>query len=48
MFIVETLELVIAKGSREDLTSSSKILFELFLKIFDVRSEASLKPKVCN
>jgi hypothetical protein len=48
MVFIRTLELIIAEGSREDLTNSSKLLFELFLKIFDIRSEASLKPKVSN
>jgi len=45
MFIV-TSSWIIAKGSREDLTGSSKLLFELFLKLFDIRTENSLKPKV--
>ena len=46
MFIVTT-GWIIAEGSREDLTGSSKLLFELFFKLFDIRNEASLKPKVC-
>jgi hypothetical protein len=37
---------VIAEGSREDLTGSSKPLFELFLKLFDLRNESPLRPKV--
>ena len=45
MFIVTT-GWIIDKGSREDLTSSSKILFDIFLKLFDIRNDTTLKPKV--
>jgi len=44
--LTSTLELVIEEGSREDLTASSKLLFDLFLKLFDVRNQTDLKPKV--
>jgi hypothetical protein len=44
--LVESLASVIAAGSREDLTSSSKLLFGLFLKLFGIRGEVNLKPKV--
>jgi hypothetical protein len=47
MFIATT-QWIIAEGSREDLTGSSKLLFELFFKLFDIRNESSLKPKVCD
>jgi hypothetical protein len=43
---MEILELVVMEGSREDLTGSSKLLFDLFLKLFDIRNEIELKPKV--
>jgi hypothetical protein len=45
MFIT-ILERVIVQGGREDLTSSSRLLFALFLNLFDIRSEDRLKPKV--
>jgi hypothetical protein len=42
----ETLGGIIASGTREDLTSSSKMFFDLFLKLFGIRGEVDLKPKV--
>jgi hypothetical protein len=45
MFII-ILEWIIAAGTRESLTSSSRLLFDLFLKIFDLRNDSTLKPKV--
>jgi hypothetical protein len=45
MFII-VLEWIIEAGTREDLTGSSKLFFDLFLKIFDIRNDPSLKPKV--
>jgi hypothetical protein len=42
----ETLGGIIAAGTREDLTSSSKVFFDLFLKLFGIRGEVDLKPKV--
>jgi hypothetical protein len=44
--LTTVIELVIVAGNREDLTGSSQMMFELFLNLFDVRSEAVLKPKV--
>jgi len=46
MFIT-MLEWIITAGTREELTGSSRLLFDLFLKIFDIRNNPSLKPKVC-
>jgi hypothetical protein len=43
---ITVLDLVIVEGSREDLTGSSTSLFDLFLKLFDIRNETALKPKV--
>jgi len=43
---ITILEQVIGEGSREDLSSSSRPLFDLFLNLFDIRSEDKLKPKV--
>jgi hypothetical protein len=43
---MEILDLVVMEGSREDLTGSSKLLFDLFLKLFDIRNEIELKSKV--
>jgi hypothetical protein len=45
MFIVTT-SWIVAEGTREDLTASSKLLFEFFLKLFDIRNKDLLKPKV--
>jgi hypothetical protein len=42
----ETLGGIISAGTREDLTSSSKLSFDLFLKLFGIRGEVDLKPKV--
>lgn len=42
----ETFGGIIASGTREDLTSSSKMFFDLFLKLFGIRGELDLKPKV--
>jgi hypothetical protein len=42
----ETLGGIIAAGTREDLTASSKVFFDLFLKLFGIRGEVDLKPKV--
>jgi hypothetical protein len=44
--VISVIGWVISEGTRESLTGSSKILFELFLKIFDIRNEGSLKAKV--
>lgn len=43
---ITILERVIVESGREDLTSSSRLLFALFLNLFDIRSEDKLKPKV--
>jgi hypothetical protein len=49
-YLLETfitiLEQVIVEGSREDLSASSRLLFDLFLHLFDIRSEDKLKLKV--
>jgi len=42
----ETLGWIIAEGDRKDWTSSSKIFFDLFLKLFGIRGEIDIKPKV--
>jgi hypothetical protein len=46
--LTTVVELVIAAGTREDLTGSSQMIFKLFLNLFDLRSENLLKPKVSN
>jgi len=43
---ITILERVIVESGREDLTSSSRLLFALFLNLFDIRSEERLKLKV--
>jgi len=43
---ITILERVIVVSGREDLTSSSRLLFALFLNLFDIRSEERLKLKV--
>jgi len=42
----ETLGWIVAEGDRNDWTSSSKIFFDLFLKLFGIRGEIDIKPKV--
>jgi hypothetical protein len=44
--VATILDQVIEAGSREDLTIASRTLFELFLKLFDIRNEYNLKLKV--